>query len=1016
MGNGNFSEDSSKHIDFFYDIIEKANYRMANLDSLEPAFTSGYVKSINVKIQIDTIYFTKDHFAWNADSILQSGYMDSVYVRNNPFLDFQQKHKTIHIFLAGNYHIIGGHVADIGDKRFIASRGIYYSYMNKPEWQTMSFCGRFIVHELCHALGLYHNFQGGPSKDQCDECEDNGCPIEGTSNNIMDYWPGAGNALSECQYEIINKNLSGEEGNISHVLINDSCYKIADRIYTIGYGESIIWTDLKYLHEDIIIENGGKLTISGTVSVPENCSITINAGGSLLLDGGRLTNLCGDLWNGIILEGDPSLSQYPADNQPLLQVRNNSIIENSKTAVLVGSRQNSSLGNLMGGGIVEAEESVFKNNICAIDFSPYSINNSSFFRSCLFETARPINHYEEGFWPLSFISLNDVKGLEIIENRFVNDIHEDKIHFTNRGNGIVSMNAGYKLGKDNLFMGLHYGIRSVAGNPFSYISIDNNVFINNYRSIYLSGLMFSEIINNNFEVRRHEESINYGVYIDNCSDYIIENNKLQSVFGAGRMAGFIINGSSYSHDLLYNNNIENFPVGILVQNADTSPAIRQSILERNYMDILFCLKNGNGLGLTDSIRYPLFDENNTEIIGDGGFKYYFRSDFNPVYIEYPDSLIENSNYSISDKTFFSDPFPQYKELPDLIPYDYSYNKLIRELSYLDNKTDSLRSELVNIEASEWYFSDEDIIYDITNKINPPAILLQKLINNAQSTGSQDIKNNIDKRFGQLPAYMLTPIISASKEFSPIEIINYEIEMNNILKRQYLIRTVIFYLNNSSNENISRYLVLWPEIEGDIKLIFELLSGKEYEQVPELINSMIIKYADTQYENIITDYIEYFNILYELKKDNRTYFDLTKNEIERLEILKNGKYREIVNYASNILISSGNKQYNEPVFFPENIYTIEKPVAGKLSGGKLLNIYPNPTNEYFMVEFESYDNINASCRIEIVDVRGKKIKELSLDNIKNLIINVNNLQTGIYICRLLQGNNLLESKKLIVLKK
>ncbi|MFC2097413.1 T9SS type A sorting domain-containing protein [Bacteroidota bacterium] len=1017
LGNGNFSEDSSNHIDFLNKIIDRANYRMANLDSMKPAYSSPYVKDIKVKIQLDTIYFTRDNFAWNADSILQSGYMDSVYVQNNPQLVFEQKHKTLHIFIAGNYHIIGGHVADIGDKRFIASRGIYHSYQNRPEWKTLSSSGRFIVHELCHALGLHHNFQGGPSKDQCDECEDNGCPVEGSSNNIMDYWPGDGTSLSECQYEIINKYLFGEEGNISHVVINDSCYKIEGKIDIIDQGENIMWTDLKYLHGDILIKRGGKLTIYGTVSIPENCSITIEAGGNLLIDGGKLTNLCGDLWDGIVLLGDPSLPQYPIENQAILQIRNNSIIENSKIAVLAGKRKDLSGGYFMSGGIIEAEESVFKNNIIAVKFSPYDFDNSSFFRSCSFEITRPVNHFEEDLWPEWFISLNSVKGLEFIENRFINNIHEDKILYTNRGGGIFSMDATYSVGDDNLFMGLYYGIKSVAGNSFSYPGINNNLFINNYRSIYLSGLMFSDIRNNNFEIRRHEESINYGIYLDNCSDYIIENNKLFSVFGAGRMAGFIINGSSCSEDLLYNNNINNFPVGILIQNADKSPAVRETIFERNYLDLLFCLKDGKGLGLADSINYPFADETFTEVIGDGGYKYLYRSDHNSVYIEYPDSVIDRSNYTISDKTFFSDPFPQYIKLPGLPRENYSYDSIILKLSGLDIKTDSLKFELTKIIGSELFMSDDELIYDIKNEISPPVILIQKLINNIQFTGNQEVKNSLENRFGQLPAYMLSPIISGSKEFSPIEKINSQIEVNNVLKRQTLIRAVHFYLNNLNiyaSENISRYLQLWPEIESDIKLIFWFLSGRDFEFAIELMDKLSEKYNDTQYESKISQYLEYFEIVFELRKDKRTYFDLTVNEAENLQALRNSEYKDIANLASNVLDFAGNKKHREAVFFPEKIYSIREPQPGRLSDNDVLKIYPNPTFNYFMIEFDPFDNPLGDYRIEIVDISGRRLQELSMEKIQNLIVNVENFQSGVYYCNLLSGNNLIVSKKIIVI--
>jgi len=180
-GTQNFSEDSITHKEFLKSVINTVNYHLANLDSLDPPYSSVYVKDAGIELNLDTIYFSRDNYAWNSDSILQSEYIDSLYVWNNKEMDYIQKHKTLHIFVTGNYHVVGGHVANIGDKRFIATRGFYHVYKNRSKQIALSLCWRNIIHELGHALGLKHNFQGGTSGDQCDDCEDNGCPEEGTS-------------------------------------------------------------------------------------------------------------------------------------------------------------------------------------------------------------------------------------------------------------------------------------------------------------------------------------------------------------------------------------------------------------------------------------------------------------------------------------------------------------------------------------------------------------------------------------------------------------------------------------------------------------------------------------------------------------------------------------------------------------------------------------------------------------------------------------------------------------------
>ena len=77
-----------------------------------------------------------------------------------------------------------------------------------------------------HSCGLYHNFHGGSSGSQCDDCDDNDppglpCPIQGSSNNIMDYWPGGRSALSQLQVGKMHYYLSGNAGTISDDIITE---------------------------------------------------------------------------------------------------------------------------------------------------------------------------------------------------------------------------------------------------------------------------------------------------------------------------------------------------------------------------------------------------------------------------------------------------------------------------------------------------------------------------------------------------------------------------------------------------------------------------------------------------------------------------------------------------------------------------------------------------------------------------------------------------------------------------
>jgi len=222
----NFHPDSAGHRQFLLEVAGWVNHKLGHLDTLRPAMPSPFIPDALVRIRIDTILFISDQRAWDASVDVEAPYIRERYIDNNKKLNYRQKYQTLPIFISGNHTVAGGHAMGIGSKWYIAVRGYYHQYLSLPRTQAVEECGKNLIHELGHCLGLMHNFRGGPHGEQCDFCEDNGCPDEGTSNNIMDYWPEFGHAISECQFQIIQTHIRGERGDISEVVVNDSCYRL----------------------------------------------------------------------------------------------------------------------------------------------------------------------------------------------------------------------------------------------------------------------------------------------------------------------------------------------------------------------------------------------------------------------------------------------------------------------------------------------------------------------------------------------------------------------------------------------------------------------------------------------------------------------------------------------------------------------------------------------------------------------------------------------------------------------
>ena len=101
---------------------------------------------------------------------------------------------------------------------------------------------------------------------------------------------------------------------------------------------------------------------------------------------------------------------------------------------------------------------------------------------------------------------------------------------------------------------------------------------------------------------------------------------------------------------------------------------------------------------------------------------------------------------------------------------------------------------------------------------------------------------------------------------------------------------------------------------------------------------------------------------------------------------------------------GDEQWGEPldIVITDNEYS-------SMSSENQCNIYPNPADEYFVVEGASFSFDNS--RLEIYNSMGRKIKEYQLDSHKTRL--THSLSSGIYFYKVLSGNSILKTGKLII---
>jgi hypothetical protein len=898
-------------------------------------------------------------------------------------------------------------------------------------------------------------------------------------NDLLDSWVPFGNGMPYTVISDLEIDYSTNE--LYAATFGRGIYKASlcfdpNNIGPINITNNQVWNN-RIVTDDIIINTGAQLTILGTVQMGPNRQIIVQQGGKLIVNGGKITNGCSNHpWKGIIVQGNSSGYQNPSD-QGIVSLSDSAVIENAYIGIHCinpaimpidgGGIAEDPSTRARGGGIVFAYDSKFVNNQIAVQFEPYSKNSISHFERCSFEINPSLL---SNFNPTYMVRFNQVNTIKILGCSFLSRVGDKPI------NGIYSYHSSFLVSRKcssvicsestpSSFENLNYAIYSLSRTGGKTFSVQYSNFTKNRRGVYANATDNLRISHNNITMYRKNPLVVdnvSGIYLDNCTGYIVEENELQNMetYPGYTTYGIYINNSGETNNMIYKNNISNCSYGITAQdknrniNGSTGLALKCNQFIDVKTDIAVLKSNpiATGMGIAasqgsngsncESPAGNLFSNlapstGYYSIFNEGGFLNYFHHNPSNESRVYPNVVTENSvtrqptphSYSVgccpSNSTggggtsVIDDETATYKAeaemtsdtLATLIDEGETTDKVLEVNLASPSEALEVRNSILQYSP---YVSDTVLKSSINREeLLNNAMLRDIMVANPHSAKSGTIMQEIDMRLDPMPEYMKDEILEGVFLLSAKELMEATRDMD------------MQYYNYGFNRLLSASLADTIPVHRDTLMALLSANGSAASLMQQ--SWIFLETGDTiaslnRMGNISSEITLTVQEATELAEQYAFLQWLVLNPVVdtmAIEALNNfmiSPSYAVSSTARSILVAHDLLDYIEPYLEPDLTKSTElsKPKTNSAKEyTETIRVYPNPGRDYITIEY-NLGNDYTSGSYEIVDQSGKVVKKGTLNrSTDQVILDTRDLTPGNFYISLILNNKSVGNTRFVI---